>query len=101
MRVSASFALRLSLSDWLKKLVQSAPTNQNKLIVSGDWSTSLFPPTFHELRGKRGGLMVSGLDSGASGPGARFSKLPVISGPVKLFCFPFQMGVSKLLKIIQ
>ena len=22
-------------------------------------------------------------------PGARFSKLPVISGPVKLFCFPF------------
>ena len=34
-------------------------------------------------------------------PGARFSKLPVITGPVKLFCFPFQMGVSKLLKIIQ
>ena len=33
-------------------------------------------------------------------PGARFSKLPVITGPVKLFCFPFQMGVSKLLKII-
>ena len=33
--------------------------------------------------------------------GARFSKLPVITGPVKLFCFPFQMGVSKLLKIIQ
>ena len=32
---------------------------------------------------------------------ARFSKLPVITGPVKLFCFPFQMGVSKLLKIIQ
>ena len=35
------------------------------------------------------------------GTGARFSKLPVITGPVKLFCFPFQMGVSKLLKIIQ
>ena len=34
-------------------------------------------------------------------PGACFSKLPVIAGPVKLFCFPFQMGVSKLLKIIQ
>ena len=32
-------------------------------------------------------------------PGARFSKLPVITGPVKLFCFPFQMGVSKGLKI--
>ena len=32
------------------------------------------------------------------GPGAGFSKLP---RPVKLFCFPFQMGVSKLLKIIQ
>ena len=32
-------------------------------------------------------------------PGARFSKLPVITGPVKLFCFPFQMRVSKLLKI--
>ena len=32
-------------------------------------------------------------------PGARFSKLPVITGPVKLFCFLFQMGVSKLLKI--
>ena len=26
-------------------------------------------------------------------PGARFSKLPVITGPVKLLCFPFQMGV--------
>ena len=72
MRVSASFALRLSLSDWFKKLVQSAPTNQNKLIVSGDWSTSLFPPAFHELREKRGGLMVSALDSGASGPGSKF-----------------------------
>ena len=24
----------------------------------------------------------------------RFSKLPVIAGPVKLFCFPFHMGVS-------
>ena len=35
------------------------------------------------------------------GPGACFSKLPVIIGPVKLYCFPFQMGVSKLLKIIQ
>ena len=23
------------------------------------------------------------------GSGARFSKLPVITGPVKLFCFPF------------
>ena len=35
------------------------------------------------------------------GPGARFSKLPVITGPVQLFCFPCQKGVSKLLKIIQ
>ena len=34
-------------------------------------------------------------------PGARFSKLLVITGPVKLCCFPFQMGVSKLLKIVQ
>ena len=34
-------------------------------------------------------------------PGARFSKLPVIIGPVKLFCFPFQMVVSKVLKIMQ
>ena len=34
-------------------------------------------------------------------PGARFSKLPVITGPVKLFCFPFQMGVSERLKIVQ
>ena len=34
-------------------------------------------------------------------PGARFSKLLVITGPVKLFCFPFQMGVLKLLKVIQ
>ena len=33
-------------------------------------------------------------------PGARFSKLPVIIGPVKLFYFPFQMGVSKDLNII-
>ena len=34
-------------------------------------------------------------------PGARFSKLPVITLPVKLFCFPLQMGVSKGLKIAQ
>ena len=34
-------------------------------------------------------------------PGARFSKLPVITGPIKLFCFPFQMGVSKDSKIVQ
>ena len=27
----------------------------------------------------------------------RFSKFPVITGPVKLFCFPFQTGVSKAL----
>ena len=33
------------------------------------------------------------------GQGAGFSKLPVITGPVKLFCFPFQMGFSKFLKI--
>ena len=32
-----------------------------------------------------------------SGPGVRFSKLPVITGPVKLFCFPLRMGVSKKL----
>ena len=36
-----------------------------------------------------------------SGPGARFSKLPVITGPVKLFCFPFQIRVSKGLEIVQ
>ena len=34
-------------------------------------------------------------------PRARFSKLPVITGPIKLFCFPFQMGVSEGLKIMQ
>ena len=34
-------------------------------------------------------------------PGARFSKLPVVTGRVKLFCFPFQMEFSKLLKILQ
>ena len=34
-------------------------------------------------------------------PGARFSKLPVMTGPVKLFYFPFQTGVSKGLKIVQ
>ena len=35
------------------------------------------------------------------GPGARFSKLPVITGPVKVFCFSFQVGVSEGLKIVQ
>ena len=28
-------------------------------------------------------------------------KLPVITGPVKLFCFPLRMGVSKILKMVQ
>ena len=36
-----------------------------------------------------------------TGPGARFSKLPVITGPVKLFCFSFHVGVSEDLKIVQ
>ena len=47
--------------------------------------------------------MVSELVSRLSGPGsshgAHFSKLLEITGFVKLFCFPFQMGVSKVLKI--
>ena len=34
-------------------------------------------------------------------PGARFSKLPIITGPVKVFCFPFQMRVSEGLKTVQ
>ena len=34
-------------------------------------------------------------------PGARFSKLPVITGPVKLFLFSILEGVSKGLKIVQ
>ena len=41
------------------------------------------------------------LVSKREGPGARFSKLQVITGPVKLFCFPLRMGVSKVLKMIQ
>ena len=32
---------------------------------------------------------------------ARFLKLAVITGPVKLFCFPLRMGVSELFKVIQ
>ena len=32
-------------------------------------------------------------------PGARFWKLPIITGPVKLF--PLRMGVSKVLKMVQ
>ena len=35
------------------------------------------------------------------GPEARFSKLPVITSPVKLFCLLSQMGVSKVLKMVQ
>ena len=35
----------------------------------------------------------------AKTPGARFWKLPVIIGPVKLFCFPFQMGFLKFWKL--
>ena len=38
---------------------------------------------------------------GCNTSGARFSKLPVITGPVKLFCFSFQVGVSEGLKIVQ
>ena len=34
-------------------------------------------------------------------PGARFSKLPIVTGPVKVFCFPFQMRVSEGLKTVQ
>ena len=34
-------------------------------------------------------------------PGACFSKLSLIAGLVKLFCFPLQLGVLKVLKIVQ
>ena len=41
------------------------------------------------LKGFRGLESVTG-DAGVTrGPGARFSKLPVITRPVKRFCFPF------------
>ena len=43
-------------------------------------------------------ISVKGLD--ISKPGARFSKLPLITGPVKVFCFPFQMRVSEGLKTV-
>ena len=45
-----------------------------------------------EMRRKGEGKEIS--------PGARFSKLPVIIEPVKLFWFPFQTRVSKGMKII-
>ena len=51
------------------------------------------------LCGRRGGFMVSALDPLASGPGARFSKLP--TGPLRCFGFPFQMRVSEGLKTVQ
>ena len=38
-----------------------------------------------------------GLETGRFAPG---STLPVITGSVKLFSFLFQMGVSKVLKIV-
>ena len=46
-------------------------------------------------------LALQVAEANRGGPGARFSKLMVITGPVKLFCFPFQMGVSKHLKVIR
>ena len=48
-----------------------------------------------------GNLFTLNLAGSSLRPWACFSKLPVITGPVKLFCFPFQTGVSKVLKIIQ
>ena len=54
------------------------------------------------IRSSLGRLPVRYLGIGLeSRPGARFSKLPVMTGPVKLFCFPFQMGVLKGLKTVQ
>ena len=41
------------------------------------------------IRENRGLRTVNGFLAGA-----RFSKLPVITGPVKLFCFSFQRGLS-------
>ena len=50
----------------------------------------------------RGGMGGFGIDRYISNrSGARFSKLPVITGPVKLFCFPLRVGVSKVLKMAQ
>ena len=60
---------------------------------------------FYELRGPQ---LLQGKSPGSEvakrswdQPGTRCSKLPVITGPVKLFCLPFQMRVSKGLKIVQ
>ena len=66
--------------------------------VSGNFIRSCTKNRERRLRWKN---RLGSLAYKATSPGARFSKLPVITGPVKLFCFPFQMGVSKLLKIIQ
>ena len=53
----------------------------------------------HVLR--KGNNNIAGITLMRWTPVARFSKLPVITGPVKLFCFPFQIRVSKALNIIQ
>ena len=42
-----------------------------------------------------------GAGKSLKGPGARFSKLPVIIGPVRLFYFSFWIVVSKGLKTVQ
>ena len=46
-------------------------------------------------------VLDSGASSPRSSPGARFSKLPVITGPVKLFYFPLRIRFSKVLKFVQ
>ena len=82
--------------------LQAPPQNLNRFVAQ---MINMLPAEI-ESRGQaknfdHGCAYSTSLTTMQCGPGARFSKLPVITGPVKLFCFPFQMGVSKLLKIIQ
>ena len=42
-------------------------------------------------------LNSGGCGEGPGGPGARFSKVPIINGPVKLFWFTCKIEVSVVL----
>ena len=73
----------------IRQIVQYTPLDVGSISTVSRVRSLILPE-------ERWGMSVGSFSRTAAGnraytrwPGARFSKLPVITGPVKLFCFPF------------
>ena len=71
--------------------------SRQQLAEALDKLAEWFPEEKPSLKKNSDAIILYVLEGTA--PGARFSKLPVITGPVKLFCFPFQREFQRVSKL--